>query len=91
MIDLSLLNINVNAFPGLYLSNIVNLLPLFLLASIRIGAFILSVPFFGMRGVPTPLRIVVSFILGLAVVSFVGLPPEELLNDLNFISPMKSN
>tara|TARA_B100001564_G_scaffold47944_1_gene35081 strand:- start:306 stop:1133 length:828 start_codon:yes stop_codon:yes gene_type:complete len=85
MIDLSLLNNDVNAFPGLYLSNIVNLLPLFLLASIRIGAFILSVPFFGMRGVPTPLRIVVSFILGLAVVSFVGLPPEELLNDLNFI------
>ena len=85
MIDLSLLNNNVNAFPGLYLSNIVNLLPLFLLASIRIGAFILSAPFFGMRGVPTPLRIVVSFILGLAVVSFVGLPSEELLNDLNFI------
>ena len=85
MIDLSLLNNDVNAFPGLYLSNIVNLLPLFLLASIRIGAFILSAPFFGMRGVPTPLRIVVSFILGLAVVSFVGLPPEELLNDLNFI------
>ena len=85
MIDLSLLNNDVNAFPGLYLSNIVNLLPLFLLASIRIGGFILSAPFFGMRGVPTPLRIVVSFILGLAVVSFVGLPPEELLNDLNFI------
>jgi len=85
MIDLSLLNNDVNAFPGLYLSNIVNLLPLFLLASIRIGAFILSAPFFGMRGVPTPLRIVVSFILGLAVVSFVGLPSEELLNDLNFI------
>ena len=85
MIDLSLLNNNVNAFPGLYLSNIVNLLPLFLLASIRIGAFILSAPFFGMRGVPTPLRIVVSFILGLAVVSFVGLPSEELLNGLNFI------
>ena len=85
MIDLSLLNNNVNAFPGLYLSNIVNLLPLFLLASIRIGAFILSAPFFGMRGVPTPLRVVVSFILGLAVVSFVGLPSEELLNDLNFI------
>lgn len=85
MIDLSLLNNNVSAFPGLYLSNIINLLPLFLLASIRIGAFILSAPFFGMRGVPTPLRIVVSFILGLAVVSFVGLPSEELLNDLNFI------
>ncbi len=85
MIDLSLLNNNFNAFPGLYLSNIINLLPLFLLASIRVGAFILSAPFFGMRGVPTPLRIVVSFILGLAVVSFVGLPPEEILNDLNFI------
>ena len=34
---------------------------------------------------PTPLRVVISFILGLAVVSFVGLPSEELLNDLNFI------
>ena len=76
MLDLSLLNNNVNPFPGLYLSNIVNLLPLFLLASIRVGAFILSAPLFGMQGVPTPVRVVISFILGLAVVSFIGLPPE---------------
>ena len=85
MLELSLLNNSVNPFPGLYLSNIINLLPLFLLATVRVGAFILSAPLFGMNGVPTPVRVVISFILGLAVVSFVGLPPEELLNDLNFI------
>ena len=38
-----------------------------------------------MRGVPTPIRVVISFILGLAVVSFTGLPSEDLLDSLNFI------
>ena len=85
MIDLSLLDNNISSFPGLNLSNIINLLPLFLLATVRVGAFIISAPLFGMNGVPTPVRVVISFILGLAVVSFIGLPSEQLLNDFNFI------
>ena len=85
MIELDLLTKDVNAFPGLNLNNIVTILPLFFLATVRVGSFVLSSPLFGMRAVPTPIRVVISFILGLAVVSFTGLPSEDLLSSLNFI------
>jgi flagellar biosynthetic protein FliR len=85
MIDLDLLTKDVNAFPGLNLNNLVTILPLFFLATVRVGSFVLSSPLFGMRAVPTPIRVVISFILGLAVVSFTGLPSEDLLSSLNFI------
>ena len=85
MIELDLLTKDVNAFPGLNLNNIVTVLPLFFLATVRVGSFVISSPLFGMRGVPTPIRVVISFILGLAVVSFTGLPSEEILSSLNFI------
>ena len=85
MIELDLLTKDLNAFPGLNLNNIVTILPLFFLATVRVGSFVISSPLFGMRGVPTPIRVVISFILGLAVVSFTGLPSEDLLSSLNFI------
>ena len=85
MIELDLLTKNVSAFPGLNLNNVVTILPLFFLATVRVGSFVISSPLFGMRGVPSPIRVVISFILGLAVVSFTGLPSENLLNSLNFI------
>ena len=85
MIELDLLTKDVNAFPGLNLNNIVTILPLFFLATVRVGSFVISSPLFGMRGVPTPIRVVISFILSLAVVSFTGLPSEDLLSSLNFI------
>lgn len=85
MIELDLLTKDVNAFPGLNLNNIVTVLPLFFLATVRVGSFVISSPLFGMRGIPTPIRVVISFILGLAVVSFTGLPSEDLLSSLNFI------
>ncbi len=85
MIELDLLTKDGNAFPGLNLNNIVTVLPLFFLATVRVGSFVISSPLFGMRGVPTPIRVVISFILGLAVVSFTGLPSEDLLSSLNFI------
>ena len=85
MTELDILTKDVNAFPGLNLNNIVTVLPLFFLATVRVGSFVISSPLFGMRGVPTPIRVVISFILGLAVVSFTGLPSEDLLSSLNFI------
>ena len=85
MIELDLLTKNVSAFPGLNLNNVVTILPLFFLATVRVGSFVIASPLFGMRDVPTPIRVVISFILGLAVISFKGLPPEDLLNSQNFI------
>ena len=37
MIELDLLTKDVNAFPGLNLNNIVTVLPLFFLATVRVG------------------------------------------------------
>ena len=85
MIELDLLTKDVNNVPGLNLNNIVTVLPLFFLSTVRVGSFVISSPLFGMRGVPTPIRVVISFILGLAVVSFIGLPSDDLLNSRNFI------
>ena len=85
MIELDFFTKDVNAFPGLNLNNIVTILPLLFLTTLRVGAFVLSSPLFGMRAGPTPIRVVMSFILSLAVISFTGLPSEDLLNSLNFI------
>ena len=38
MIELDLLTKDVNAFPGLNLNNIVTILPLFFLATVRVGS-----------------------------------------------------
>ena len=85
MIELGLLNNNVNAFPGVDLASLITSLPLFFLATVRVGAFIISAPLFGMRGLPTPIRVVMSFILGLAVVSYSGLPSQDILDSFDFI------
>ncbi len=74
-----------NSFPGVNLSVIIGMLPLFLLSTLRIGSFLLSAPFFGMPGIPIQAKVVVSFILGLAVIGNFGLPSENLLNGYNFI------
>ena len=62
MIELDLLTKNVSAFPGLNLNNVVTILPLFFLATVRVGSFVFASPLFGMWGVPTPIRVVISFI-----------------------------
>ena len=78
-------NTTLNTIPGVDLSTILTILPLFLLSTIRIGAFMLSVPFFGMTGIPLQVRIVMSFIMGLSVATHYGLPPESILDDYNFL------
>ena len=78
-------NTTLGSLPGLDLTNIITILPLFLLSSIRIGAFMMAAPFFGMRGVPLQARIVMAFALGLTVANKMGLPSETILYDLNFV------
>ena len=47
MIELDLLTKNVSAFPGLNLNNVVTILPLFFLATVRVGSFVIASPLFG--------------------------------------------
>ena len=79
MIELDLLTKNVSAFPGLNLNNVVTILPLFFLATVRVGSFVISSPLFGMRGVPTPIRVVISFILGLSSCKFHRIAIREFI------------
>ena len=44
--------------PGLAIQNLMDQALIFLIVSLRIGAFLLSAPFFGSRMIPLPVRIV---------------------------------
>jgi flagellar biosynthetic protein FliR len=54
----------LGALPGLELQELFTFLILLLIASLRVGAFLVSAPFFGGRMVPLQIRIVFSFCLG---------------------------
>ena len=51
----------IASYPGISLQSVPIYLLLLLLSTLRIGAFLLSSPFFGYRMVPLQVRIVFSF------------------------------
>ena len=66
----------VMQMPGLDLQLLTTLLLQYLLASLRIGAFLLSAPLFGARWLPLQVRIIMAFSMAAAVVSQV--PPADV-------------
>ena len=57
--------------PGVDLKFVTDFLLHYMLASLRIGAFLLSAPLFGARWMPLQVRIIMAFAMGAAVVGFV--------------------
>lgn len=57
----------VMKLPGVDLQFIMEVLLMYLLATLRIGAFLLSSPIFGARWLPLQVRIVMAFTLGTAI------------------------
>ena len=55
------------ALPGMDMQIIMAYLATFLVFSLRIGAFLLSAPFFGARWVPLQIRIIMAFTLAASV------------------------
>ena len=55
-----------SGIPGLSLQNMIETLSIFFLSSIRIGAFLISSPFFGAQSIPLQVRIITSILLGFA-------------------------
>ena len=55
-----------SGIPGLSLQNVVEQLSVYFLSSIRIGAFLISSPFFGAQSIPLQVRIITSILLGFA-------------------------
>ena len=69
----------LGALPGLELQELFTFLILLLIASLRVGAFLVSAPFFGGRMVPLQIRIVFSFCLGFWVLGTLEFPDLSIL------------
>ena len=69
----------LGALPGLDLQELFTFLILLLIASLRVGAFLISSPFFGSRMVPIQIRIVFSFCLGFWILGTLQFPDQNTL------------
>ncbi|MDA8611035.1 flagellar biosynthetic protein FliR [Alphaproteobacteria bacterium] len=84
--DAALSNLGgVGALPGLDLQFVMELLAGLFLASLRIGAFLISSPFFGGSAVPLQVRIIMAVLLGVAVVNNVTVPDWQSFTALTGI------
>ena len=69
----------LGALPGLEMQELFTFLILLLIASLRVGAFLISAPFFGSRMVPLQIRIVFSFCLGFWILGTLQFPDQNTL------------
>jgi len=75
MIDLATFNAaGVGQLPGINLQFFIGELAKVFLGSLRIGAFLIASPFFGGTSVPIQVRIIVSLLLGLVVITNIKIP-----------------
>jgi flagellar biosynthetic protein FliR len=76
----------MGALPGLEMQFVMQNLAQLFLASLRIGSFLISSPFFGGSFVPIQVRIVISVLLGIGVVSVVDVPEIETLGEMRILA-----
>lgn len=76
---------NDSGIPGLPLAEIIGLSLQFMFALLRIGAFVVSAPFFSARYVVLQVRIVAAVVLTIPVFSTVEMPPVEVLVQITAI------
>ena len=79
---LPLVTQNMVALPGMDLQWIVTLLVQYLVASLRIGAFMISSPMFGARWMPLKIIIIMSFILSMSIAGQVEPVDVEIITSL---------
>ena len=65
--------------PGLNLQDLTLFFILILIASLRVGAFLIAAPFFGSKMVPLQIRIVFSFCLGFWILDVASFPDRSVL------------
>lgn len=72
-------SISVGGLPGMAFQDLMALFLQFMVVSLRLGAFLLSAPFFGARSVPLTVRIVFSAVIVFAVLPKVSAPDTDIL------------
>ena len=71
--------------PGLDLQDLTLFFILILIASLRVGAFLIAAPFFGTRMVPLQIRIIFSFCLGFWILDVATFPDRTVLMSAKLI------
>ena len=77
---------SLGGLPGIELSQVIEMLSVYFLASLRIGAFLVSAPLFGSRSIPIQVRIVTSGVLGMVVMGLVDVPSPVSFDNLLLLS-----
>ena len=77
---------SLGGLPGIELGQVIEMLSVYFLASLRIGAFLVSAPLFGSRSIPIQVRIVTSGVLGMVVMGLVDVPSPVSFDNLLLLS-----
>jgi flagellar biosynthetic protein FliR len=80
-------SISLAGLPGMPLQGLFDIFLQVFLVNLRIGAFLISAPFFGSRMVPLQIRIVFSIGLGLFIMSQIEAPDVAVLTSF-FVVPL---
>jgi len=75
----------MGGLPGLELNAVMSVLAKFMLASLRIGAFLVVSPIFGSTAIPVQVRVIVAAFLAVMVMAYSEVPDIESFNELRII------
>ena len=75
----------MGGLPGLELNAVMSVLAKFMLASLRIGAFLVVSPIFGSTSIPVQVRVIVAAFLAVMVMAYSEVPDIESFNELRII------
>ena len=75
----------MGGLPGLELNAVMSVMAKFMLASLRIGAFLVVSPIFGSTAIPVQVRVIVAAFLAVMVMAYSEIPDIESFNELRII------
>lgn len=75
----------MGGLPGLELNAVMSVMAKFMLASLRIGAFLVVSPIFGSTAIPVQVRVIVATFLAVMVMAYSEVPDIESFNELRII------
>ena len=75
----------MGGLPGLDLNEVMSVLAKFMLASVRIGAFLVVSPIFGSTAIPVQVRVVAASFLAVTVMAYSEVPSIENFSELRII------
>jgi len=78
----------MGGLPGLELNAVMSVMAKFMLASLRIGAFLVVSPIFGSTAIPVQVRVIVAAFLAMMVMGYSEVPDIESFSELRIIGVM---